>query len=117
MTSGLVIYVNSKAVLGMAMHKKMAIELINNKMEELKNSAYVTGLPSVQTTLVAVTLGGDVIGHEGIPGTMLITSSTIDFDSPPDGEDARQFDIVITWTEPGQNSTRTISATTYIAKP
>ena len=95
--------------MGLAMHKKMALELANEKMEECKR---VTSLAALDALDNNPTPGPENINVGGLSATR-----TIDVSTPPNGAtDYRLVNVNVTWTEAGKNSPKVIKLTTYINK-
>ena len=107
LTAGMSFYFNSNEFLVMAMHKKIATELVNSELEELRGTAYSQ---IITKTELPVTVGG-------FDFTPTITAVLVDGDDPPDGiNDYKEVTVKVAWTEAGGFSpSKDITMVTYIA--
>jgi len=104
---GIALYFNASELQKMAMHKKMATELANSRMEELRtmSCATITGLSTNWTDLQ---IGGLLL--EGAD------SKGIKMEPPVDQGSYCEVELQIKWNEVGQiNRDFVINLATYVA--
>jgi len=105
LTAGLTLFHNANQFTRLVVHKKIATELVNSKIEALKSDGYGS-LPSVPEILTLA------IGGLSAQQTTTITN----IDEPVDGTtDYKQIKVEVVWNEAGKNTARKIESTTYIA--
>jgi len=105
---GMTFYFNSDIVLTLANHKKIALEITHDELEDLKNIPY----NSVDSTLMpfpVITVGSFNYTHRAI----------VTFEDDPDEgatlEDYKKVEVKVTWDEANETGTREVSMTTFIA--
>src|SRR5262245_50589486 len=94
MVAGMAFYTHCDEQLGMAMHKKMATEIANCKMEDLKRNGYGS-LPAVGTPVVETITVGQLAATR--------TTTVTDKDDPAGGTtpDYKEVKVRVNWTEAG----------------
>jgi len=104
---GMTFYFNSDRVLTLSSHKKLAIELAHDELEELKTGPYAAVVSSGPTIISVGNLGNQTI------------EVIVDFEDDPIGgvtaEDYKNVEVKVTWSEAGQTGSREISMSTFIA--
>ena len=109
--AGMSFYFNGDEFMGLAMHKKMAQEIANSKMEDWKRAGYGS-LPAAGTPVV------DNITVGGLSATQ--TTTVTDQDNPPGGTnpDYKEVKVRVNWTEAGKlTAPQQIELTTFMAPP
>lgn len=98
------LYFNSSEIKGMAMHKKMAVELVNSQMEEFRSDSWtcasiIAWLGADDDQWLDYSVGGlDLLGSNG---KGIKTHVDPDPDSDP-STDYCEVEISIKWNEVGQ---------------
>jgi prepilin-type N-terminal cleavage/methylation domain-containing protein len=107
LTAGLSLYHNANQFTKLAVHKKIATELVNSRIETFKKDGYGSlPLPSTPEILT-LTIGGLSAQQ---------TATITDIDEPVNGTtDYKKIQVEVVWTEAGRNTARKIESTTYIA--
>ena len=109
LAGGLSFYFNSSEFMGLAMHKKMALELANEKMEECKRVITLTALDAMDNN---PNPGPETINVGGLSATR-----TVDVSDPGNGEVGyRLVNVNVIWTEAGKSSSKNVQMVTYIHK-
>ena len=93
---GMVYYLGANELQGMALHKKIATELANTRMEELRATNYA--VLTAGTTSSDIIVGGLEAKVSDGRG-MQVTISEIDEDSPPNGTDYKKIQVQVRWEE------------------
>jgi len=116
---GLSFYRNAAKLQRIAMHKRVATEIANSKLEDLRRTGYLS-LPDPAT----VTLMEDINVNTGTPpvlaehfGTMTVQRSvTVDdiLDPVSGNTEFKKVDVLVSWQEVGANNAHEIQLTTYI---
>lgn len=100
LVAGMGFYYYSKSLLESAIFRKIAVEVADSKMEEIRNNGYA-GLPAGP---LEVSLG-KISGQEYI--YVNDVSGTTDY---------KEVSVEVTWQEPGKAVLQNIALSTYIAK-
>ena len=103
---GIGFYTNSTAAMTLAMHKKMAMEMATQAMEQMKDAGYVSLSDyAVRTCEAASTV---TFGDFSALKQRCLTG----------GANANKtVEIQINWTEPGKQTSRVVNLATYMAPP
>lgn len=105
LTGGITFYLHSQEVQARAVHKKIVNELLNAKLEALKNTGFYNLTPgNTQINII-----------EGLSAQQVVTVT--DIDDPVGGNiDYKQVEVSDSWTEPTQGTKNMVfNAVTYIA--
>lgn len=109
LAGGMSFYFNSSDFMALAMHKKMALELATEKMEECKRVTTLSALDALDNN---PTPGPESISVGGLSATR-----TTDVSDPGNGESGyRLVEVNVVWTEAGKNTSRNVDLITYIHK-
>jgi Tfp pilus assembly protein PilV len=104
LTTGMSFFFNAGKMTALVTHKKMATEIVNNKMEDLRKLSYGS----------IVSSGPDSVAVGSMNGQRSVTVTEID--DPVDGTmDYKKAVVSFNWLEAEGKTTRTIQATTFIA--
>ncbi len=111
LAGGMKFYFYASEVIGLVTHKKLATEIANSTLEDLKRSGY-SNLPAPGPgTPTALTNTDDPVGIlKDLSATKTVTVT--DVGNPID---YKQVDVAVAWTESGKNTSRETKLTTYIA--
>lgn len=106
---GVNIYFNADEIMGLAIHKKMAAEYANTKMELLKDGGYLNlPSPNASPTPEQISVGG-------LTATQYVYVQDVD-DIPQDGViDYRQVTVTVDWSEANSTMSRNLQLITLIA--
>ena len=106
---GTSIYSNADKIATLAIHKKIAVEMITAKLEELKKGGYAA-LPDPANPIPVVG-----ISLEGTPAELSLAVNNID-ETPLDGStDYKEVIATIQWLEVKSQTPRIVSLTTFMA--
>ena len=96
MTAGMSFYFNARSILTKAMHKKMALEMASQKMEELRNQGYSL-LPAATAAF-----------QDAVPNTVTFQNSSSNFTAGmkyritgSGATDNKMVEIQVNWSEAG----------------
>jgi prepilin-type N-terminal cleavage/methylation domain-containing protein len=106
LVAGMAFYFNASAIMGQAMHKKMAMEMINQKFEQLRRDGYSALTPTVDFVNGSTVTFGDF----SVQTRQKVTN--IDGNS---SNGVRKVEIEVSWTEAGKSAANTIAMSTYVA--
>ncbi len=106
LVAGMAFYFNSGAIMGRAMHKKMAMEMANQKMETIKQA----GFDALGVTVGFVDEPVVTFGDFSLKNMRKRVTSV---DGTSNG--VKQVEIEVIWTESGTD--QVIALSTYVAKP
>jgi len=111
LTGGLSFYFNSDAVIGQVSHKKLATEIANSILENLKKAGY-DSLPAPGAgTPVALTSTDDPVGIlKDLSATKIVTVT--DLGNPVA---YKQVEVSVTWTEADESKAHEIKFSTIMA--
>src|SRR3989338_7323306 len=105
LTAGLSFFFNGDEFLTLASHKRMATEIANSTMEDLKAGLSV---PSASDVVIG-SLQANVSDGLG----MTVTTQNVDVDNPIDGtDDCKQHTVVVEWREAGKTDKRKVELVT-----
>ena len=108
LVGGMGFYFNSTDVMTMAMHKKIAMEMATQAMEQIKNGGYGS-LPNPASgnweTASTVTFGNFSAQKQRRVTDVEGTSPNIN----------KRVEIQFNWSEPGRQTSQLVSLATYIA--
>ena len=109
--AGMAFYFNGDEFMTKAMHRKMAQEMANSKMEDLKRAGYAN-LPASGTSVVDATVK---VG--GLSATRTTTVTNKDDPSGGNPIDYKEVKVRVDWNEAGKvtASPQSFSITTFMA--
>ena len=120
---GATLFFNADRFIGYVVHKKLAVALINLKMEEIKGHGYdyqyaplqYIGDPFPAAVTVETETIDDLDNFEGF--SFQRTISVLDIDDPAGGSlaDYKEITVAVTWTESLEDTLQTLSIVTYLA--
>jgi prepilin-type N-terminal cleavage/methylation domain-containing protein len=116
LAGGIRFYFNSSGIIGLVSHTKLATEIANSKLEDLKRAGYASlpsAGPGVTTALTTTEDPARVLIDLGGSKTVTVTDKA-DPVGVPD-PDYKQVDVKISWTEADTNTLRETQFTTYMA--
>jgi len=104
LTTGMALFHNAGQVGTLVVHKKYVAEMVNAKIEAIRQQSYAT---------IASVAAQDIV-VDGLDAQMTVAVTEID-DPAGGAKDYKEVDVGITWTEAEENGPREIIARTYIA--
>lgn len=108
LVGGMAFYFYSDKSLTIATHRRMATELANARLEELKSGG-LAGLPNPVPPPANIDIGSLV-------GQQAVSISDVDDPLTPGTNDYKQVQVKIDWSEPEQTSNQEVVLDTFIAR-
>ena len=109
LTGGMAFYFNGNEFMGLAKHKKMALEIANSKLEDLKNFGYGSLPPAGTLVVTNIAVGGL---------SAVQTTTVTNQDDPVGGNpvDYKEVRVRVDWTEAGKiTAPQQIDLTTFMS--
>lgn len=104
LTGGMGLCYYSQELTKLAAHKRMATEMVSAKIEAVKASAYAAIASEAATNITIGTF----------TATEVVTVN--DIDDPANGTpDFKEVNVSLSWSESGKQTTKILTAKTYIA--
>jgi len=113
LSGGLALYLYSQGHLNAAIHRKMATNIANSRMEEIKNGGY-GNLPDPAPVSPGIWTGPSSVAIAGLTGTE--TDYVFEFDADGDGlNDSKHIRVDISWHQPDKTAAQHVTLDTIIA--
>jgi len=107
LVGGIALYVNSQELMTLAMHNRIASQMANKEMEDLKNTPYAN--------LVAGTTSSNIVVGSLNASTADGLGRWITVYDPVGPNNYKEVEVRIAWREANKTNDREINLTTYIA--
>jgi prepilin-type N-terminal cleavage/methylation domain-containing protein len=104
LTTGMSFFFGANKMTTLVVHKKMATELVNTKMEDLRRVAYSS----------VITAAAENVSVGALTGQRTVVVTDVD-DPVGAGTDYKEVRVGVSWVEAENNTTRATEAVTYIA--
>ncbi|MBZ0167340.1 MAG: prepilin-type N-terminal cleavage/methylation domain-containing protein [Candidatus Omnitrophica bacterium] len=101
LTGGMVLYHNAEQIMALMVHKKVAMELADEKMEEVRNTKYVL-----------LTVGEATESSLAITGLPASRKTVV---SEP-ASNLKEVRVEVNWNEAGAGAAKSVELVSYVAK-
>lgn len=103
LTGGMVLYHNAEQIMALMVHKKVAMELADEKMEEIRNKPFVS-LPNNDVPVVESNLK-----ITGLPASRKTVISQ-------PASNLKEVRVEVNWNEAGAVTAKSVELVSYVAK-
>ena len=103
LVGGMALYHNAERIMALMVHKKVAMELANEKMEAVRNSSYGSLSDGVSQDFG--------LKVSGLNAGRVTTVSILD-----PNKDVKEVRVAVNWKEAGQKIDKTVELVSYVAK-
>ena len=115
LAGGISLYFNGTKIMTLAMHKKIAMEVVNQAMEQVRKDGYTNLSYSNSVNNNIRTCGSSspvTFGDFSVQKQQCLTN--IEGNSPNKN---KEIEIIVNWSETGSSESKIIALATYISPP